>query len=152
VRILLVHGPNLNLLGEREPAIYGTTTLADLEARVGARAGRRGVEISSFQSNSEGALIDFLHAERKRAAGILLNAGAYTHYSYALRDAIRAVRIPCVEVHLSDIGAREPWRRVSVIREVCVGVVSGKGPAGYEEAVDLLLDSIEASPRGTTPP
>lgn len=138
-RILLVHGPNLNLLGEREPEIYGATTLAEIERRVSDRAAGRGVEVKCFQSNGEGALIDFIHAERRSAAGAILNAGAYTHYSYALRDAIAAAALPCVEVHLSDLAKREPWRRVSVIADVCIAQVMGKGPAGYDEALDILL-------------
>lgn len=140
--VLLVHGPNLNLLGEREPAIYGRTTLAEIEARAAARAAARGAGILAFQSNGEGALIDFLHVHRKAASGIVINPGAYTHYSYALRDAIAAVGLPCVEVHLSDIAAREPWRRVSVIADVCIGRIMGKGPGGYDTAIDLLLDQI----------
>jgi 3-dehydroquinate dehydratase-2 len=143
-RILLLHGPNLNLLGEREPAVYGRTTLAEIEARVAARAGARGVDVRCFQSNHEGALIDLLHAERRSARGVIANPGALTHYSYALRDAIAAVALPCVEVHLSDIGAREPWRRVSVVADVCFARVMGKGPAGYDEAVDALLERIGA--------
>jgi 3-dehydroquinate dehydratase-2 len=142
VLILLIHGPNLNLLGEREPAVYGRTTLAEIEARVAARAATRGASVLAFQSNGEGALIDFLHAHRHDASGILLNPGAYTHYSYALRDAIAAVALPCVEVHLTDLATREPWRRVSVIADVCVAQVMGKGPAGYDEALDRLIERL----------
>jgi 3-dehydroquinate dehydratase-2 len=142
--ILLVHGPNLNLLGEREPEIYGRATLASIEARVAARAAPRGATVSAFQSNGEGRLIDFLHANRHAAKGVIINPGAYTHYSYALRDAIAAVALPCIEVHLSDIAKREEWRRVSVIADVCAAQVKGKGPEGYDEAVDLLLDRLGA--------
>jgi 3-dehydroquinate dehydratase II len=141
-RILLVHGPNLNLLGEREPGIYGRTTLAEIEARVATRAAARGAVVVPFQSNGEGALIDFLHAERRTAAGVIINPGAYTHYSYAIRDALAAIALPAVEVHLSDISAREEWRRVSVVADVCIGQVKGKGAAGYDEALDLLLARI----------
>ena len=147
MRILLVHGPNLNLLGEREPAVYGRTTLAEIEARVAVRAAARGATVACFQSNHEGALIDFLHAERRTAAGVVINPGAYTHTSYALRDAIAAVALPCVEVHLSDIATREPWRRVSVVADVCIAQVKGKGPAGYDDALDLLLDAIRIPTR-----
>jgi len=144
-RILLLHGPNLNLLGEREPSVYGTTTLAEIEARMRARAAARGLDVLAFQTNHEGALLDLLHEERKHAAGALLNAGAWTHYSYALRDAIAAVKIPVIEVHLSDIEKREPWRRISVIAEVCAGRVMGKGAAGYDEALDLLLERLRSA-------
>ncbi len=149
MKILLVHGPNLNLLGEREPEIYGRTTLPEIEARVAARARARGAEVLAFQSNGEGALLDFLHAQRKAAGGVIINPGAYTHYSYALRDALAAIALPAVEVHLSDIAAREPWRSVSVIAEVCVAQVKGKGPAGYDEALDLLLDRYQSQSRST---
>lgn len=147
LRILLVHGPNLNLLGEREPGVYGRTTLAEIETRAGVRAARRGALAIPFQSSDEGALIDFIHRERRSARGIVINPGAYTHTSYALRDALAAVALPCVEVHLSDIATREPWRRVSVILDVCFAQVKGKGAAGYEEAVDLLLDRIGSGER-----
>jgi 3-dehydroquinate dehydratase-2 len=143
-RILLVNGPNLNLLGEREPEVYGRTTLAEIEAAVAARAALRGAEVECFQSNGEGALIDFLHARRKIARGVIINPGAYTHYSYALRDALAAIGLLCVEVHLSDLKKREEWRRRSVTGEVAFATVMGKGPAGYIEAVDLLLDRLES--------
>jgi 3-dehydroquinate dehydratase-2 len=135
----------LNLLGEREPEIYGRTTLAEIERRVAERAALRGARVESFQSNGEGALIDFLHARRREARGIVINPGAYTHYSYALRDAIAAVALPCVEVHLTDLAARaEEWRRRSVIAEVAIATVMGKGPEGYVEALDVLLDHLGA--------
>ena len=118
--VLLVHGPNLNLLGEREPEIYGRTTLAEINASFRREARKHGLKTVAFQSNSEGALIDFLHRNRKRAAGLVINPGAYTHYSYALRDAIAAIQLPAVEVHLSDIRKREPFRRHSVIKDVCL--------------------------------
>lgn len=143
-RILLVNGPNLNLLGEREPEVYGRTTLAEIAAAVAARAAARGAEVEAFQANGEGALIDFLHARRKAAQGVIVNPGAYTHYSYALRDALAAIALPCVEVHLTDLSKREEWRRRSVVADVCVATIMGKGPAGYVEAVDLLLDRLGA--------
>jgi 3-dehydroquinate dehydratase-2 len=142
--LLLVHGPNLNLLGERKPEIYGTTTLLDIEADVAAAANARGAAVLCFQSNHEGALIDFLHEQRKLANGIVINAGAYTHTSVALRDAIEAVNLPAVEVHISNTHAREGFRHVSLIAPVCIGQVTGLGRAGYTTAVNLLLDHLQA--------
>lgn len=148
MNILLVHGPNLNLLGERNPAVYGTTTLLDIEADVAAICGARGSAILCFQSNHEGALIDFLHEHRKRADGAVINAGGLTHTSVALRDAIEAVRIPVVEVHISNTHAREPFRQVSLIAPVCLGQVTGLGRAGYTAATELLLDELDRRKRG----
>ncbi len=142
--LLLVHGPNLNLLGERKPEIYGTTTLLDIEADVAAAANARGAAVLCFQSNHEGALIDFLHEQRKLASGIVINAGAYTHTSVALRDAIEAVNLPAIEVHISNTHAREGFRHVSLIAPVCIGQVTGLGRAGYTTAVNLLLDHLRA--------
>ncbi|HVE11952.1 MAG TPA: type II 3-dehydroquinate dehydratase [Elusimicrobiota bacterium] len=137
-RVLVLHGPNLNLLGEREPAVYGTTTLSQVDAMIRKEARRLGLSVRVFQRNGEGPLIDLLHANRKWADGIAINPGAYTHYSYALRDAIAAVAKPAVEVHLSDIAKREAWRRVSVVADVCAHRIMGKGPAGYLEALRWL--------------
>jgi 3-dehydroquinate dehydratase-2 len=139
MNILLLNGPNLNLLGEREPEIYGTTTLAELEQMVQARAQALGHTVRALQSNHEGALIDELHQSRHWADGVIFNPGAFTHYSYALRDAIAATKLRVVEVHLSDITRREPWRRVSVLEEVCAHRVVGKGTAGYLEALEWLV-------------
>jgi 3-dehydroquinate dehydratase-2 len=139
LNILLLNGPNLNLLGEREPHIYGTTTLAELEQMVQKRARELGADLRAFQSNHEGALIDEMHQSRRWAGGVIFNPGAFTHSSYALRDAIVATRLRVVEVHLSDITKREPWRRVSVIEEVCAHRVLGKGVAGYLEALEWLV-------------
>jgi len=139
MNILLLNGPNLNLLGEREPDIYGTTTLAELEQMVRARAHALGHTVRALQSNHEGALIDELHQSRHWADGVIFNPGAFTHYSYALRDAIAATKLRVVEVHLSDITRREPWRRVSVLEEVCAHRVMGKGTAGYLEALEWLV-------------
>lgn len=143
--LLLVNGPNLNLLGERRPEIYGRDTLPDIEADVAAAANARGATVLSFQSNHEGALIDFLHEHRRRAAGVILNAGAYTHTSIALHDALESIALPAVEVHLSNIHAREEFRRRSVIAAACIGQVAGLGRAGYTVAANLLLDHLEAS-------
>ena len=139
MNILLLNGPNLNLLGERQPEIYGTTTLAELEQMVQARAQGLGHTVRALQSNHEGALIDELHQSRHWADGVIFNPGAFTHYSYALRDAIAATKLRVVEVHLSDITRREPWRRVSVLEEVCAHRVVGKGTAGYLEALEWLV-------------
>ena len=138
MNILLLNGPNLNLLGEREPEIYGSTTLPELEQLVQKRARELGHAVQAFQSNHEGALIDELHQSRRWANGVIFNPGAFTHTSYALRDAISACKLRVVEVHLSDITKREAFRRVSVLEEVCAHRVMGKGVAGYLEALEWL--------------
>lgn len=142
ITILLLHGPNLNLLGEREPEQYGRRTLADLNDELAREAAALRVRLLTLQSNHEGQLIDFIHGERRTAGGILINPGALTHYSYALRDAIAGVHLPAVEVHLSDIHHREPFRRRSVIRPVCLAQISGKGFESYREGLHLLVDYI----------
>lgn len=139
---LVLNGPNLNLLGEREPAVYGTATLQDVEADVLAHARERGVEVEFFQSNHEGTLVDVVQEARLRFEGIVINPGAYAHYSYALRDAIAAISIPVVEVHISDISAREGFRAESVTAPVCHAMVYGRGIAGYSEALDILIDAV----------
>ena len=142
--ILLVHGPNLNLLGERKPEVYGRTSLLDIEGDVAAVCGARGAVLVTFQSNHEGALIDFLHEHRKFAAGIVINAGAFTHTSVALHDALEAVNLPAVEVHISNIHAREGFRHVSRTAAACLGQVTGLGREGYTVATNLLLDHLGA--------
>ncbi len=137
-RILVINGPNLNLLGVREPGIYGNDTLDTLCAAVKAEGERLGATVDCVQSNHEGVIIDTLHAAMGQYDGILLNAGAYTHYSYAIRDAIAAIRVPVAEVHLSDIHAREPFRHVSVIEPVCVAQISGLGVGSYLKALELF--------------
>ena len=140
-KILMINGPSLNMLGVREPDVYGNDTLAALEERVGGYVRSRGAEFDCFQSNHEGAIIDRLHQAHGVFDGIVYNPGAHTHYSYALRDAVAAIDVPVVEVHISDISLREDFRRISVIAPVCVAQVKGLGFAGYEQAVDILLDN-----------
>lgn len=137
-RVLVLHGPNLNLLGEREPGIYGQTTLPELDGLLRQRATELGLELMTFQSNHEGALIDRIHEARHWMDALVINPGAYTHSSYALRDAIASVGVRAFEVHLSDIHSREPWRRVSLIAEVCEAQISGRGPGSYLEALEKI--------------
>tara|TARA_A100001391_G_scaffold138482_2_gene96853 strand:- start:1044 stop:1487 length:444 start_codon:yes stop_codon:yes gene_type:complete len=144
MRILVLNGPNLNLLGQREPAIYGTTTLADLEALCRSEAERSGVTLGFVQSNQEGALVDALHGAMEDQDGVILNAGAYTHTSVALRDAISAISIPVIELHLSNTHAREAFRHVSMIAPVCLGVIAGFGAPGYPLAVRAMADHLKA--------
>jgi 3-dehydroquinate dehydratase type II len=131
VRVLLVNGPNLNLLGKRDPEHYGRATLAEIEARVKALGGELGLEVDCVQSNSEGALVDAVQSASGRAAAIIINPAAYTHTSIALRDALAAVGLPAVEVHLSNIHAREEFRHTSLTAPACRGVVAGFGAEGY---------------------
>jgi 3-dehydroquinate dehydratase-2 len=139
-RIVVVNGPNLNLLGKREPHIYGTRTLADLEKDVRAKATELGVTVSFFQSNDEGAIIDFLQKEAPGARGIVINPAALSHYSLALYDCLVAVNVPTVEVHLSNIHAREEFRSKSVTARAARGVIMGLGFAGYGLAMEYLLE------------
>ena len=147
IRVLVVHGPNLNLLGTREPDIYGRETPGDIDRRLVDAAQARGVELRTFQSNGEGALVDALHDARHWAGGVILNAGALTHYACALSEASAGIGIPVIEVHLSNIHAREPWRQTSVIAPVVVGSIGGFGWRSYLLALDALLGYLEERPR-----
>ncbi|HET9258913.1 MAG TPA: type II 3-dehydroquinate dehydratase [Acidimicrobiia bacterium] len=138
-RILLINGPNLNLLGVREPEVYGSETLQDIVDAVRSYASDRGVELTDFQSNSEGALVTAIQEARTEVDGIVLNPGAYTHYSIAMRDAIAGIGLPVIETHLSNVHAREAFRRESVLAPVCLGVVAGFGRNSYFVALDAML-------------
>ena len=141
--ILVLNGPNLNLLGTRQPEVYGSTTLADIEALAQSHGATLGLDVTCAQSNHEGAMIDHIHAARGTQAGIVLNAGAYTHTSVALMDAIASVALPVVEVHLSNIHAREPFRHRSYIAPVALGQICGFGAQGYVLALDALAAHLK---------
>ncbi len=140
MKILVINGPNLNMLGIREPAIYGRQTYPDLVEKIRGYAEKRNIEVEFFQSNHEGDLVDAIQSGYGKADGIVINPGAYTHTSIALLDAVRSVGIPTVEVHISDVDEREPFRRISYIRAACVGCVKGLGTDGYCRAIDMLID------------
>jgi 3-dehydroquinate dehydratase-2 len=144
MRVLLLNGPNLNLLGLREPGLYGADTLEAIEAELSRQAARLGVALECFQSNHEGALVDRIHAARGHADGILINAGAFTHTSIALRDALLGVAIPYVELHLSNVHAREPFRHHSYLADKALGVICGFGPASYGLALQGLVQRLRA--------
>ncbi|MGC8832524.1 MAG: type II 3-dehydroquinate dehydratase [Armatimonadota bacterium] len=143
MRVLVVHGPNLNLLGVREPEVYGPATLDEVNARISSTAKELGVEVRIFQSNSEGAIIDAIQDAANWADGIIINPGAYTHYSIAIRDCLVAVRLPTIEVHLSNIYSREEFRRHSVIAPIVVGQISGLGVHGYLLALRAIKAIVE---------
>ena len=142
--ILILNGPNLNLLGTRQPEVYGTTTLADIEAQCSTTATSLGIDLAFAQSNSEGTLVDMIHDARGTHDGIILNAGAYTHTSIALMDAISSTEIPTIELHLSNIHAREPFRHISYIAKVAVGQICGFGAQGYTLALHAMAHHLEA--------
>lgn len=147
MRILVLHGANLNLLGSRETAVYGSTTLAEIDAMLVKRGAERGAQVESFQSNHEGALVDHVQAARtSRCDFILINPAAFTHTSIALRDALAAVAIPFVEVHLSNVYRREPFRRQSYFSDLAEGVIVGLGATGYRLALDFALERLERNP------
>ena len=146
--ILILHGPNLNLLGTREPGVYGNATLESIHARLEELAVELRVEIETLQSNHEGVLIDTLHKtlQRPEIGAVVLNGGAWTHYAYALRDAIASIQAPVVEVHLSNIHAREEWRHTSVTAPVCAGIVAGFGPMSYELGLRAAVQLAQHKP------
>ena len=141
-RVLVLHGPNINMVGERETSIYGKETFDSINLQILDYAASLGLECQTFQSNSEGEIIDHIHAARQNFDGIVINAGAYTHYSYAIRDAIAAVKIPCIEVHFSNIYSREEFRSKSVIAPACVGQISGFGKYSYLLALQGIQNII----------
>ena len=142
MQLLVLHGPNLNLLGTREPGLYGNSTLAEIDAALQLQATSLGVALASFQSNHEGGLVDRIHQARGHCDGILINAGAYTHTSIAIRDALLAVEIPFVELHLSNTHAREPFRNHSTLADKAIGVICGFGPTSYRLALEGLVDRL----------
>ena len=143
MKILVLNGPNINLLGIREPSLYGTETYAKLCENIHTYAVSRGIETEIYQSNHEGDLVDKIQSARGAFDGIILNAAAYTHTSIAIPDALKAVALPCVEVHLTDPDAREDYRKVNFVREVCFAAVKGEGTKGYLHALDLLAERIQ---------
>ncbi len=143
MKILVINGPNLNMLGRRDTSLYGTDTLDDIERRIGDRAEALGIDVEFFQSNHEGELVDAIHAARGRCAGIVVNPGAFTHYAWAIHDALAAFEGPVVELHLSNPAAREPWRHTSVVAPVASGTIAGFGGAGYRMAVEAVADLLD---------
>jgi 3-dehydroquinate dehydratase-2 len=142
-RVEILHGANLDMLGRRDPEHYGTFTLAELEVQIKRYASDLDLGTKFFQTNSEGEFIEYLHRLPDLADGAVINAGAWTHYSYAIRDALESAAVPAVEVHISDVSAREEWRRHSVFDGLVLGVVSGKGAEGYREALEMLKAELE---------
>ncbi len=144
-RIEVLHGVNLDMLGSRDPAVYGKLTLPTLQVRIEEFAAELGLRVVFFQTNHEGEFVERLHRVREEAEGIVLNPGAWTHYAWAIRDALEIAAKPAVEVHLSDVKAREPWRQLSVIEDLCVASVSGQGPEGYRIALAKLRATLDAA-------
>jgi 3-dehydroquinate dehydratase II len=143
-RVAVLHGVNLDMLGRRDPEHYGTLTLAELQTRIKRFASDLDLEATFFQTNNEGEFVEYLHRLPERADAALLNPGAWTHYSYAIRDALEIAGVPAVEVHLSDVDAREEWRRTSVLEGLVLDAVSGQGPDGYRRALEILNERLEA--------
>jgi 3-dehydroquinate dehydratase-2 len=142
-RIEVMHGVNLDQLGRRDPLLYGTLTLPELELQIEAHAEELALDTSFFHTNHEGAFVEHLHSIRGGADAILLNPGSWTHYAWAIRDALEIAALPAIEIHLSDVEHREPWRRISVIRELCFATVSGRGPDGYRDALARLRGELD---------
>jgi 3-dehydroquinate dehydratase-2 len=142
-RIEVMHGVNLDQLGRRDPLLYGTLTLAELEHRIESDARQLGLTARFFQTNHEGSFVEHLHSLSGEADAILLNPGSWTHYAWAIRDALEIAALPALEIHLSDIEAREPWRRISVVRDLCFATISGHGPDGYREALARLREELD---------
>jgi 3-dehydroquinate dehydratase-2 len=142
-RIEVMHGVNLDQLGRRDPLLYGTLTLGELERQIEDNARELGMGTRFFQTNHEGAFVERLHALEGQVDAVLLNPGAWSHYAWAIRDALEIAALPAVEIHLSDVEHREPWRRLSVIRDLCFATVSGRGPDGYRDALALLRAELE---------
>jgi 3-dehydroquinate dehydratase II len=141
-RVEVMHGVNLDQLGRRDPLLYGTLTLAELERRIEEDARELGLRTRFFQTNHEGAFVEHLHTLEGEADALLLNPGSWTHYSWAIRDALEIAALPALEIHLSDVEAREPWRRISVIRDLCFHTISGRGPDGYRDALERLREEL----------
>jgi 3-dehydroquinate dehydratase-2 len=142
-RVEVMHGVNLDQLGRRDPLLYGTLTLPELELQIERQAAALGLRTSFFQTNHEGAFVEHLHSLTGRADAVLINPGAWGHYAWAIRDALEIAALPALEIHLSDVQRREPFRRVSVIGDLCFATVSGRGPDGYRDALALLLDELD---------
>jgi 3-dehydroquinate dehydratase-2 len=146
-RVEVMHGVNLDQLGRRDPLLYGTLTLVELERQIERDARELGIDTRFFHTNHEGDFVERLHALRDGADAIILNPGAWSHYAWAIRDALEIAGLPSLEIHLSDIENREPWRRVSVIRELCFATISGRGPDGYKDALALTREELERRQR-----
>jgi 3-dehydroquinate dehydratase-2 len=146
-RIEVMHGVNLDMLGRRDPSHYGSLTLADLNAQITAWATELGLRASFFQTNAESEYVERLHSLRGQVDGVILNPGAWTHYAYSIHDALELTGLPAMEVHLSDVKSREPWRRLSVIGDLCLATFSGKGPDGYRLALARLREALEETSR-----
>ncbi len=147
-RIEVMHGVNLDQLGRRDPVLYGTLTLRELERRISDQASELGMATSFFHTNHEGEFVERLHGLGEETDAILLNPGAWTHYAWGIRDALEIAALPAVEIHLSDVQSREPWRRISVIGELCFATVSGRGPDGYPQALRLLRAELDKEAGG----
>lgn len=148
-RIEVLHGVNLDQLGVRPAEHYGTLTLSELEFKIDGWAAELGIEVATFQTNSEAEYVERLHRTRELSDGLIVNPGAWTHYSWAIRDALEIAGLPVVEVHLSDVNAREQWRQQSVVRELCFATVSGKGAEGYREALELISRELDRRKEGS---